>query len=95
MMPSPMKSQRMDRAPMTGVMMNGSREMKMIGPRIVRTALLTATAMPSPSSRMSGNVISVNVSVNRRAAQKSMLRMSSQRSFAIAFHSRSGSRTLR
>ena len=90
-----MNSHRMDRAPITGVMMNGSRETKMIGPRMERTALLTASAIPSPNSRMSGNVIRVNVSVNRRAAQKSMLRMSGHRSFAMACHSRSGSRTLR
>ena len=95
MMPSPMKSHRMDSAPITGVMMNGSRETKMIGPRMDRTALLTASAMPRPNSRMSGSVISVNVSVNRSAAQKSMLRMSSQRSLAMASRSRSGSRTLR
>ena len=95
MMPSPMNSHRMDSAPMTGVMMNGNRETKMIGPRMERTALFTASAMPRPVSTTSGNVIRVKVSVNRRAFQKSMLRTSRHRRSDTASHSRSGSRTLR
>ena len=73
MMPSPMNSQRIDSAPITGVMMNGSSETKMTGPRIARTVLLTVSAIARPTPTTSGSVISVKVSVKRSAFQKSMV----------------------
>ena len=63
-----MKSQRIDSAPITGVTMKGSSEMKMTGPRIDRAALLTASAIASPVPSTSGSVSSVNISVKRSAA---------------------------
>ena len=80
---------------MTGVMMNGSRETKMTGPRSDRATLLTTTAMTSPPPMTSGRVIRVNVSVNRRAFQKSIVRSARQSRSRSAASVRSGSRTLR
>ena len=62
-----MNSQRIESAPITGVMMKGRSETKMIGPRIERAAAFTASAMASPSPMTSGRVISVKVSVKRSA----------------------------
>ncbi len=52
---------------MIGVMMNGSSEMKITGPRRARTALLTTMAMTSPSPMTSGSVMKVKLRVKRSA----------------------------
>ena len=70
--PSPTNSQRMERAPITGVMIKGSKVIKITGPRRLRVKLLTASASAKPSAKTSGRVIKVKVSVKRSARQKSM-----------------------
>ena len=68
MMPSPTNSQRIDSAPITGVMMKGRSETKMIGPRRERTVALSASAdgEPDADDERQGDR-SVKVSVKRSA----------------------------
>ena len=72
-MPSLSNSHRMLSEPITGVMMNGSKEAKMIGPRMRRAVASSASARARPRPITSGRVTSVNVSVKRNALKKSML----------------------
>ena len=95
MIPSPMNSHRMESAPMTGVMMNGSREMKMTGPRSARAVLLTAIAIANPITMTSGNVTRVKVRVKRNAFQKSIVSSARQLPSRTAARARPGSSTLR
>ena len=62
-----MNSQRIDNAPMSGVMMNGSRLTKMTGPRNDCNARLTDNASAKPTNNTSGSVIKVKVRVKRNA----------------------------
>ena len=70
-MPSPTNSQRIAKAPITGVTMNGSNETNTRGPRTARSMLLTASAITMPNPTTSGRVMNVKVSVKRSARQKS------------------------
>ena len=52
---------------MTGVMMYGSSETKMSGPRTTRAMLSTISAIARPKPITKGRVIRAKVSVKRRA----------------------------
>jgi hypothetical protein len=71
-MPSPMNSQRIDSAPITGVMMKGSSETKITGPGRRLGGIVDRQRDGQAQPITSGRVISVKVSVKRSAFQKSM-----------------------
>ena len=71
-MPSPIKSQRIERAPITGVIIIGSSDINITGPRIDLAALFIHKAINNPNKRTNGKVIRVNERVNLNAFQKSI-----------------------